>query len=91
MMIGLLERLPGPARAGADVLAVAGWVSALAGALTQIFGLLAAVLSFTWMAMRFYHLFTRKRRCVNAGPGCPAVCPQDCPQYKYKSLRGARR
>jgi ABC-type Na+ efflux pump permease subunit len=37
-----------------DGLAVIGWISALTGMLTSVFGLLAAILSFAWCAIRVY-------------------------------------
>jgi hypothetical protein len=41
-----------------DVLAIAGWIGALAGALTNVFGLLAAIASFAWCAIRVYETKT---------------------------------
>jgi hypothetical protein len=41
-----------------DGLAVIGWISALTGMLTSVFGLLAAILSFAWCALRVYETKT---------------------------------
>ena len=57
-MRAALENIPEPAKLVGDLMAVMGWVSALAGALTQIFGLLAAILSFAWAAVRLYETKT---------------------------------
>jgi hypothetical protein len=84
MNMDILARVPAVAKAGGDILAVAGWISVLAGALTQIFALAAAALSFAWAGARFYELVVRKRRCINAVDGCPAICPPQCQYFLMK-------
>lgn len=53
-----LAVIPAPVKTGTDLLAVAGWVSALAGALTEVFALVAAILSCAWAAVRLYETKT---------------------------------
>ena len=52
------QSLPPQAKAGLDVVAVVGWVSALAGMLTPIIGFFAAVASLAWGVIRLYETKT---------------------------------
>jgi hypothetical protein len=83
-LIEVIAIIPVPAKIGADILTVAGWVSALSGALTQFFGLLAAILSFVWAALRLYEAITRKRHCIHATLECPVLCPPGCVHWRAK-------
>ena len=53
--------IPPQAKPLFDVLAIVGWVTALAGALTTIFGLIAAVASAAWGLIRLYETQTVQR------------------------------
>ena len=50
--------VPAHAKPFFDVLAIVGWVTALAGALTTFFGLIAAVASAAWGLIRLYETRT---------------------------------
>ena len=52
------QSLPPQAKAGLDVMAIIGWVSALAGMLTPIIGFFAAVASLGWCVIRLYETRT---------------------------------
>lgn len=66
-MLQIVEGIPEKIKLTGDTLAIFGWISALSGALTEAFGLLAAILSFAWAAIRLYETktvqgwFTRRR------------------------------
>ena len=61
-MIDQIQRaIPPQAKAGLDVMAIIGWVSALAGLLTPIIGLLAAIASLGWGVIRLYETRTVQR------------------------------
>lgn len=53
--------IPGPVKAGFDILAVLGWLSALAGMLTSIIGFFAALASLAWACIRLYETKTVQR------------------------------
>lgn len=57
-MLQVVEGIPERIKLTGDTLAIFGWVSALSGVLTEVFGLLAAVLSFAWAAVRLYETKT---------------------------------
>jgi hypothetical protein len=50
--------IPQHAKPLLDVLAIVGWISALAGALTTVFGLVAAIASAAWGLVRLYETRT---------------------------------
>lgn len=88
MINEVLETLPGPAKASADVLAAAGSISVLVGVFSQIIGLIAAILSMVWAGLRLYEVLTRKRYCINATADCPSLCPPGCQQWCVKPKQG---
>lgn len=55
------QAIPPHAKAGLDIVAILGWVSALAGLLTPIIGLLAALASLGWGLIRLYETKTVQR------------------------------
>jgi hypothetical protein len=55
------QSLPPQAKVGLDVVAIIGWISALAGQLTPIIGFLAAVASLAWGVIRLYETKTVQR------------------------------
>ena len=52
------QAIPPQAKATFDVMAVIGWVSALAGVLTPIIGFFAAIASLAWAVIRLYETKT---------------------------------
>ena len=50
--------LPPQAKGALDAMAIVGWLSALAGVLTPIIGLLAAIASLVWGVLRIYETKT---------------------------------
>jgi len=56
--VRVVNQIPEQVKLVGDGLAVIGWVSVLAGVLTQVFGLLAAILSCVWGAVRLYETKT---------------------------------
>jgi hypothetical protein len=52
------DSVPASVKPVIDVLAIVGWITALAGALTTIFGLVAAVASAAWGLIRLYETRT---------------------------------
>jgi hypothetical protein len=56
----LEQILPPQAKAGLDVMAAIGWISALAGTLTPIIGLVTALASLAWVLIRLYETKTVK-------------------------------
>jgi hypothetical protein len=84
MILEFLAQTSGRVKAGADILTVAGSISALLGVLTQFFGLLAAILSFTWAALRLYEALSRKKHCGRAAQDCPILCPPGCVNWRVK-------
>lgn len=55
------QAIPPQAKAGLDVMAIIGWLSALAGVLTPIIGFLAAIASLAWGCIRLYETRTVQR------------------------------
>lgn len=55
------QALPPQAKAGLDVVAIIGWLSALAGMLTPIIGFFAAIASLAWGCIRLYETKTVQR------------------------------
>jgi hypothetical protein len=56
--LAVQESIPPGAKPLLDVLAIVGWVSALMGALTTVFGLVAAIASAAWGLVRLYETRT---------------------------------
>jgi hypothetical protein len=50
--------IPQHAKPFLDTLAIVGWITALAGALTTVFGLIAAIASAAWGLIRLYETRT---------------------------------
>jgi fructose-specific phosphotransferase system IIC component len=55
------QSIPPQVKAPLDVIAIIGWISALAGAMTPIVGFLAAVASLAWGLIRLYETKTVQR------------------------------
>lgn len=55
------QAIPPGAKASLDIVAIIGWVSALAGMLTPIIGFLAAIASLAWGLIRLYETKTVQR------------------------------
>ena len=55
------QSIPPQAKVGLDVVAIIGWISALAGQLTPIIGFFAAVASLAWGLIRLYETKTIQR------------------------------
>ncbi len=53
-----MDQIPEQAKFVVDGLAIASWITVLMGAMTQMFALGAAVLSFAWGAVRLYETKT---------------------------------
>lgn len=53
-----LDTVPPSVKPLFDILAIVGWITALAGALTTLFGLIAAVASAAWGLIRLYETRT---------------------------------
>ena len=62
-----LATTPESTKAVLDLAAIVGWITALSGVITGVFGALAAIASFAWALVRLYETKTvqrmiRKRR-----------------------------
>ena len=57
-MISLFQQIPEQAKLATDVVAVVGWVTALTGVITGVFGALAAIASCMWAFIRLYETVT---------------------------------
>ena len=57
----MLQAIPEPVKLTGDTLAIIGWVSALSGVVTNVFGALAAVCSFVWAALRLHEEIKKRR------------------------------
>lgn len=55
------QSIPPQAKAGLDIVAIIGWISALAGQLTPIIGFFAAIASLAWGLIRLYETKTVQR------------------------------
>jgi fructose-specific phosphotransferase system IIC component len=55
------QSIPPQVKAPLDVIAIIGWISALAGAMTPIVGFFAAVASLAWGLIRLYETKTVQR------------------------------
>jgi hypothetical protein len=56
--LAVQSAVPQHAKPFLDTLAIVGWITALAGALTTFFGLIAAVASAAWGLIRLYETRT---------------------------------
>jgi hypothetical protein len=56
-----MDHLPEQTKFVVDGLAIAGWITALSGVITGVFGALAAVASFAWAVIRLYETKTAQR------------------------------
>lgn len=53
-----MNNIPEQIKLAGDGVAIIGWLSALTGAITSLFALFAAILSFAWGAIRIYETKT---------------------------------
>jgi len=52
------DNMPTPTKVGFDIAAMFGWISALSGILTGLFGVVAAAASCAWALIRLYETKT---------------------------------